>query len=180
MTHPMQRIMIIGGPGSGKSTLARILGDRLALPVYHMDREVHWLPGWVERAQEDKPALVYDIITRAEWVFEGGNATTYQARLDRADLLIWLDVPIWLRLLRVVRRSIVEWGKERADLQDGCAEDPRMLPEFIGFIWRTRKRSRGKMQALFETAHLPKHRLAWLPQVHRFVQSLPLRSHAQP
>ena len=44
----MKRIVIVAGPGSGKSTLARILGERLNLPVFHVD-QIHWQENWVER-----------------------------------------------------------------------------------------------------------------------------------
>jgi len=44
----MKPIVIVAGPGSGKSTLARMLGERLNLPVFHVD-QIHWQENWVER-----------------------------------------------------------------------------------------------------------------------------------
>ena len=52
----MQRVMIIGQPGAGKSTLARQVGDRLGLPVVHIDH-IHWQAGWVERSRADKTRM---------------------------------------------------------------------------------------------------------------------------
>lgn len=33
----MRRVLIIGNSGGGKSTLARRLGEKLGLPVIHLD-----------------------------------------------------------------------------------------------------------------------------------------------
>lgn len=166
------RIMIIGGAGSGKSTLARRLGEVLCLPVKHMDREVHWLPGWAERPKEEKAPIVRRIVATPEWVFEGGHSATYQERLTRADMLIWLDAPVIIRLVRVVRRTIRDHGKTRPDMQDDCPERFRNLPEFIGFMLRTRRQSRAKMQALYAQARIEKHHFTTFSEITRFVATL--------
>jgi len=40
----VKRIIIIGSGGAGKSTLARALGERLGLPVVHLDAQF-WQAG---------------------------------------------------------------------------------------------------------------------------------------
>jgi len=165
--------MIVGAPGSGKSTLAIKLGEVTGLPVYHMDK-IHHKAGWVERAREEKSVMTHDVHIKDQWIFEGGHSRTYPERYERADTLIWLDFPLWLRLFRVLKRSVKYYGKTRPDMADGCPErlDKETI-EFISFIWRTRKASRAKIIKLYE-AHSPemqKVRLADLKSVNAFVAS---------
>jgi adenylate kinase family enzyme len=143
----MRRVMIVGQPGSGKSTLARAMGERTGLPVVHIDR-IHWLPGWVERSREEKMRLFREAEAREAWIFEGGHSATWDSRLARADLLVWLDRPVGLRLWRVVSRALRHLGRTRPDLPEGCPERLRNLPEFLGFIWRTRAGARDRIARL--------------------------------
>ena len=147
----VQRIMIVGQPGSGKSWLARQLGARLALPVYHIDH-IHWQSGWVERDRAEKDRLCLAVEALPAWIFEGGHSATYANRVVRADLLIWLDMPLPLRLWRVTRRCLTGLGRNRPDLPEGCPERLVNLPEFWGFIWRTRRTARARMAQLMAEA----------------------------
>lgn len=163
--------MIIGAPGSGKSTLARRMADRLGLPVYFMDH-IHWQPGWVERDRDEKIRLVHEVIAQDAWVFEGGHSTTYADRLARAEMLIWLDMSTRLRIWRVVRRTLRDRGRVRADMQHDCPEKLSMLPEFLRYIWTTRTTGRARMQALFQGADIPKHRFRSPDAVQKFLETL--------
>ncbi|MEL7467121.1 MAG: hypothetical protein AAFN27_01625 [Pseudomonadota bacterium] len=140
----MRRIMIIGGSGSGKSTLARAIGKRLALPVIHMDT-LFWEPGWVmaeERAFLDR----VDAVVRSDaWVMDGNYSRTWPDRLGRADTVIFLDLPAWLRFLRVIWRTARGYGRSRADLGTGCPE--RFDPGFL-FGWVIGYSRRGRPKAL--------------------------------
>ena len=164
--------MIVGGSGSGKSTLARRLGAKLGLPVYHMDREVHWLPGWIARPEPEKPALVEAIVARDAWVFEGGHSASYDARLARADLLIWTDAPFWRRLWRVSWRSVRDLGRTRPDLAENCPETLRNLPGFWRYLWVNRQRIDARLEALFARATIPKRKLAGLAEIDAFLEEL--------
>jgi adenylate kinase family enzyme len=143
----IDRIMIVGQPGSGKSTLARRLGQRTGLPVIHIDK-IHWLPNWIERSPEEKTRLCNEAAAADRWIFEGGHSATWADRVARADMLIWLDRPVGLRLWRVVRRSLTGRGKTRPDLTEDCPERLRLLPEFIAYIWKTRRSSRAQIARL--------------------------------
>ncbi len=50
----MQRVVVLGPSGSGKSTLARKLGDRIGVPVFHLDQAYH-RPGW-----QPQPTAVFE------------------------------------------------------------------------------------------------------------------------
>ncbi|MGY4527149.1 AAA family ATPase [Pseudomonas sp. TE21394] len=147
----MQRVMIIGQPGSGKSTLARKLGERTGLPVVHIDR-IHWQPGWVERSREEKTRLCHEVEAGECWIFEGGHSATWNHRLARADMLIWIDRPAPLRFWRVLLRTMLNRGRTRADLPDNCPELLANLPAFFRFMWRTRTSSREAMKRLVAMA----------------------------
>ncbi len=168
-----KRVMIIGSSGSGKSTAARLIGEELGLPVFHMDREVYWLPGWVERDKADQVRQVERIAAQEHWVIDGNNASTFHIRETRADLLIWLDLPLPLRLFRVIRRTLQQRGHSRPDMADGCIEKLHLLPGFLHFIVTTGRKSRRKQAAFFAKTTLPKHRFARSADFNHFLEVLP-------
>jgi adenylate kinase family enzyme len=167
----MRRVMVVGQPGSGKSTFARALGARTGLPVIHIDR-IHWKAGWVERSREEKTRLCREVEAGEAWIFEGGHSATWDSRVARADLLVWLDRPLPLRLWRVLRRAWRHYGSTRPDLPEGCPELLRTLPPFVAFIWRTRRTSREAMARLAATAPCPVVRLGSDREVAAFLDGI--------
>jgi len=177
----MQRVMIIGQPGSGKSTLARALGAVTGLPVVHID-QIHWQSGWIERANADKDRLCAEVHASPRWIFEGGRSVTWPDRLHRADTLIWLDLPLGLRLWRVLRRTLRHYGRTRPDLPAGCPE--RFSAEFLLWIWRTRHSGRALAGRLYASAPADKalHHLTSPRQVAAFLadQTAPDPTRSEP
>ena len=170
----MKRVMIVGQPGSGKSTLARMLGEVTGLRVVHMDK-IHWMSGWVQRDDEGRWALVNETHAREEWIFEGGFSRSWDVRATRADTLIWIDVGVWKRLLRVTWRFIKYFGQARPDLPEGCKEGNwRELIIFYQWIWTTRHSARRRIEAVIEThrAGLDVVVLSTIPEVERYVEAV--------
>jgi Adenylate kinase and related kinases len=104
--------------------------------------------------------------------FEGNNSRTFPQRAARAHLLIWLDVPLWLRLTRVIKRSLIQRGKTRPDMADGCTEQLRTLPGFLWFVVSTARASHRKQSMFFQSTSLHKHRLTTARHVNTFVETL--------
>jgi adenylate kinase family enzyme len=141
---PPQRIVVIGCSGSGKSTLARNLGQRLGLPVVHLD-VLHYLPGWKRASLADFRARVTDAHRGQAWISEGNFASwTFDIRLPRAEALIMLEQPRWLCLWRVFRRAALE-RENRTDLPDGCSE--QIDRDLLEYIWNYEKVGRPEIEA---------------------------------
>jgi adenylate kinase family enzyme len=146
----MQRIVILGNSGSGKSTLARRLGERLNLPVVHLD-VLFWEPGWKEPDNQAFRARVSAAIAGDEWICEGNYVgRTFDLRLPRADQVIWLDTPTLTCVRRVLVRSAL--AKPRADLAAGCEEGffDNDFFEFLTYTWRFDRKSRPRIEAARE------------------------------
>jgi adenylate kinase family enzyme len=140
----MRRIVILGCSGAGKSTLARRLGERLGLPVIHLDA-LFWEPGWVEGDKARFREKVAQAVAGDGWVCEGGYASTYDLRFPLADTIVWLERPRWLCLWRVTTRWLTHIGRTRADMAPGCPEKVDLA--FYRFIWNWETRTRAKIEA---------------------------------
>ncbi len=128
----LQKVIIIGCAGSGKSTLAIKLGERLGLPVIHLDR-LFWQPGWVSIPREELAEIIKGLITQPRWVIDGNYSATLDLRLAACDLVIFLDMPRWLCLWNVLKRRIMYHKRSRPDMTEGCPE--QLDWEFLRWIW---------------------------------------------
>ena len=169
----MRRIVILGNAGSGKSTLARRIGERLSLPVVHLD-VLFWEPGWKEPDNLAFRERVRAAIAGDAWVCEGNYARrTFDLRLPRADLVIWLDTPRLVCLGRALLRTGL--GRPRPDLAAGCEErlDAEFLT-FLGFIWNFDGKSRVGIETHREAqgASVPVIHLRRRREIEAFVRSL--------
>lgn len=144
----MQRIVVMGPPGSGKSTLARRLGKQHGLPVFHLD-QAFWQPGWIKTPADRFRSEVERIAGLPAWVIDGNYTDTIKPRLAAADAVIYLDVPSWLSVLRLLRRTLVGYGRVRADAAPGCAE--RLDLSFLRYAWSWNRMRRARSLALVES-----------------------------
>ncbi|MFN0073508.1 MAG: shikimate kinase [Chloroflexota bacterium] len=101
----MRRICIIGATGSGKSTLGRAIAERLGLRYVELDA-LHWDPGWTEAPPEIFLQRIAQAVRDDGWVTDGNYSLARPLTLDRADTIIWIDLPFWTTLGRLVMRTV--------------------------------------------------------------------------
>ena len=140
----MERIMVVGiSAGVGKSTFARRLGDILGIEVTHLDA-LFWKPGWVEATLEEFAAPQRKIVKKPQWIIEGNYSNTFELRLQHADTIIYLELPLYVCLYRVLKRWLTNLGKTRPDMGKGCKE--QMEWGFLKFIITTYHARKSKME----------------------------------
>jgi len=140
----VNRIAVIGCSGAGKTELSRRLGEKLGLPVIHLDH-LGWQPGWQKVPHDELVRRQEAAFTReGRWIADGNWAGTMMLRLTAADTIVFLDLPMRTCLYRVLARRL-----RRPEVAPGCRERwlDREFPGFLRFIAMYRRVHRPRMLA---------------------------------
>ncbi len=140
----MKKVIVIGSGGAGKSTFSRQLGEKLGLPVVHLDK-LFWHPNWTRTPEDEWIEVVRREIARDEWIMDGNFGGTREMRMQACDTVIFLDMPRWLCMYRIVKRTILYHRNTRPDMAQGC--DERFDPEFILWVWNYPNSGRRRLTA---------------------------------
>lgn len=161
-----ERICIIGQSGGGKSTLATAIGERLGLPVVHLDQYRH-VPGsqWHPRSDEEFVELHDSAIRGNRWVIEGNYSKLMPRRLQRATGLIVIDISTSVSLARYFRRTLQPTSRRVGGLED---TRDRLSWSMIDYILRNTRANRQRRRAVFEESTLPKLFLSGATEMQRF------------
>jgi adenylate kinase family enzyme len=135
----MRRVSLVGVPGSGKTTVGRELATSLGVPFVELDSIFHQ-PDWHELSREDFRERVADKVAAPRWVVDGNYSAVRDLVWDRADTVVWLDLPRRLVvrriILRTVRRAVTRerlWNDNREPLANLYRLDPEK--NIIRWAW---------------------------------------------
>ena len=171
----MRRVAVLASAsGSGKTTFARTLSERLGVPFVELDALNHVGPDWNEATPEQLRAKVAPIVATDSWVIDGA----YRGKLgdlvvERADVVVWLDLPMRVWLPRLVRRTLSRvirreelWGGNRETMRNVLfGRDSLLVFSF---------RNYGRRRRLYPTqlARFNLVRLRSPAEVERFLRSV--------
>ena len=110
-----RRVIVTGLAGSGKSTFSLALAARTGLPVIHLDL-YFWKPGWVAPPETEWREKQCGVLAGNAWIADGNYQETLDLRLERADTVVFLDLPWWL----CAGRAFLRGFRMPSELPEGC------------------------------------------------------------
>lgn len=96
---------MVGVSGAGKTMMAVALADRLGVPVLELDGLFHQ-PGWTRLGAEEFTARVRSATDADGWVVDGNYSATRDLVWDRADTVVFLDLPRWRVMAQLSVRTL--------------------------------------------------------------------------
>jgi adenylate kinase family enzyme len=144
-------VLVAGTSGAGKTTLARRVAEVLGIPHVEIDALYHG-PAWTPR--ETFVADVEVFSAGPEWVTEWQYGRVRDLLADRADLLVWLDLPRRAVMRQVVCRTLRRRLRREA-LWNGNVEPPLHTVfidrgHIVRWAWSSHHKSALRVAALRE------------------------------
>ena len=151
-----EKIIVIGQSGSGKSTLARNIKEITGFPLLPLDLLWHTTDYSIQAKQWFLQEQQTFMVSNPSWIVEGNYTSTLEERIKEADRIIWLKVPRYVAIYRVVWRSLKRKinKKTRPDMPEAFTEKlNREYVEFLSFIWHFEENNEPKIQQLIQENH---------------------------
>jgi adenylate kinase family enzyme len=144
-----RRVLVAGTSGSGKTTLAARVAASLQVPHVEIDSLFHG-PGWTPRPSFE--ADVRRFGSGPSWVTEWQYTAARAYLAERADLLVWLDLPRPVVMRQILRRTLVR-RLRRQRLWNGNIEPPlrTILTEpdhIVRWAWTTHHKTAARVADL--------------------------------
>ena len=100
----MKRVAVFGNTGAGKSTLAKRLAELTHIPLHPLDL-IQWRVGGAKVPHDEYLKVHAELLQRDAWIIDGyGCRASAWERFDRADTLVYMNLPLPTHFLWVTKR----------------------------------------------------------------------------
>jgi adenylate kinase family enzyme len=169
-----RRIVVKGASGSGKTVVAARLAGALRVPHVELDALYHG-PNRAEPPLEEFHRRVDEATTGEGWVVDGNyDRNLGDLLLRRADVVVWLDLPLrvilprlWQRTASRIRNDVELWNGNRDDWRNALWGRESL------FLWaiRTHRRLRRELAAAARQSEAEVVRLRTPEEVERWLDA---------
>ncbi|HCB4265016.1 TPA: AAA family ATPase, partial [Listeria monocytogenes] len=143
-----EKVLIIGPNGAGKSTFATELGKHYDFEVCHLDK-LFWQENWNAVAKADFEDKVDNIMSsKKKYIIDGDYFFNLEKRLEHADLVIWIKIPLFLCVANIIKRRFKYMTNVRPDVTEGC--DEKLNFSFLLYALKYNKRSGKQTKELLD------------------------------
>lgn len=107
----MKKVAVFGNAGGGKSTLSKKLFQVTGLPLCVLDK-IQYQSNGTKVTQEEYKRTHEKILVNDRWIIDGfGCMETLWQRLNEADTLVFVDLPLYVHFWWVTKRLITGYFK---------------------------------------------------------------------
>ena len=120
---------VVSGLGKGitAASLGRLLKNR----------------GWISTPQDEFDNKIQELANRDKWIIDGNYIRTFDMRAERADTIIFINMPTYVCFYRVIKRRVMYKDKSRPDMAEGCPESIDF--EFFKWVLTYNKKIRPRI-----------------------------------
>ncbi|EGA5807956.1 AAA family ATPase [Listeria monocytogenes] len=146
-----EKVLIIGPNGAGKSTFATELGKHYDFEVCHLDK-LFWQENWNAVAKAHFEDKVDNIMSsKKKYIIDGDYFFNLEKRLEHADLVIWIKIPLFLCVANIIKRRFKYMTNVRPDVTEGC--DEKLNLSFLLYALKYNKRSGKQTKELLDNVY---------------------------
>lgn len=152
----VRKIAVIGNSCAGKTRLCKKLAELTGFPLVHVDA-IQYLPGLEFRNYKESLQLLQLEQNKNCWIIDGyGPLDHLQDRLQKADLIIIIDLPLLVHYLLAVKRVFfILFNQQRTELPQNSSERNLVhLKKLFKTIYQVHTKMRPEMLRILQKKEL--------------------------
>ena len=171
-----RRVHVVGTSGSGKTTVAKAIADRMGIRHIELDA-INWQPNWTELPKDEFRERVIEEIEDGDWTIDGNYRVVRDVIWEKADTIVWLDMPFWPVFLRIIWRTIRRIVTQEELWNTNTEKLDALFGKYGMPLWviQTHKKRRAEYPVLLadpNLSHIDIKRFKSLKEVNNWIESL--------